>query len=208
MSAVGLQRAMGLGSYHAAWEWLHRLRRVMVVPGRNRLTGEVEVDEANVGGVRRGKRGRGADNKSLVLIAVEVRGSRMGRIRLQVIRDATKDVLLPAVQALIAPGSEVVTDGHTGYTELPKHGYQHTISRPTAHLGEHPLPKAHRVVSLFKRWLLGTHQGSVSHELLQHYLDEFVFRFNRRTSRSRGLLFHRLLEQAVTNAPIDLRAKS
>jgi len=186
ISALGLQRAVGFGSYHTAFEWLHRIRSVMVLPGRGRLTGEVEVDETFVGGVKRGVRGRGAAGKVLVLIAVEVRGSRIGRARLQIIPDATAATLLDAVEDLVDPGSNVVTDGLASYSGLPARGYPHTVSRPnTSQVGEHPLPKAHRVASLLKRWLLGTHQGGVTGKHLQHYLDEFVFRFNRRTASSR-----------------------
>lgn len=202
MSALGLQRAMGFGSYHTAWEWLHRMRQAMVLPGRNKLNGEVEVDETFVGGVKQGKRGRGAAGKSLVLIAAEVRGSLMGRIRLQVIPDATADTLLERVEELVERGSDVVTDGLASYSGLAGHGFNHTVSRPTPEVGRNLLPKAHRVASLLKRWILGTHQGSIGKDQLQAYLDEFVFRFNRRASRSRGLLFYRLLQQAVGHAPI------
>jgi transposase-like protein len=204
MSALGLQRAMGFGSYHTAWEWLHRMRRAMVVPGRDKLTGEVEVevDETFVGGVKPGKRGRGAAGKSLVLIAAEVRGSRIGRIRLTLIPDAAAETLLDSVESLVERGSEVVTDGLTSYGGLSALGYYHTVSRHTPEVGRNLLPKAHRVAALLKRWILGTHQGSIGKEYLQSYLDEFVFRFNRRSSRSRGLLFYRLLQQAVAHEPV------
>ncbi len=196
---------MGFGSYHTAWEWLHRMRQAMVLPGRNKLKGEVEVDETFVGGVKPGKRGRGAAGKSLVLIAAEVRGSVMGRIRLQVIPDTTADTLLEWVEELVERGSDVVTDGLASYTGLAGRGFNHTVSRSTPEVGRNLLPKAHRVASLLKRWILGTHQGSIGVEHLQSYLDEFVFRFNRRASRSRGLLFYRLLKQAVGHAPIPKR---
>lgn len=225
VSALGLQRAIGFGSYHTAWQWLHRMRRAMVLPGRNKLNGEVEVDETFIGGVKTGKRGRGAAGKALVLMAVEVRalkttkrGRAVGRIRLLVIPNATAVTLLPAVAELVDMGSNVVTDGLSSYTGLQKAGFNHTVSRAnTALVGVDPLPKCHRVASLLKRWLLGTHQGSVDHAFLQFYLDEFVFRFNRRTSGShltkshrrtfgnRGLIFRRLLEQAVAHPPIKKR---
>lgn len=198
ISALGLQRAMGFGSYHTAWEWLQRIRGVMVFPGRSRLTGEVEVDETFVGGVKHGVRGRGAAGKVLVLVAVEVRGSKIGRARLQIISAATAATLLDAVEDLVAPASQVVTDGLASDAGLPGRGYTHPVSRPnTSEVGDHPLPKAHRVASLLKRWLLGTHQGGGSAKHLHAYLDAFVFRFNRRTSRSRGLLFRRLIEQTI-----------
>jgi len=201
-SALAFQRSLGLRRYETAWTWLHRLRRAMVTPGRSRLTGEVEVDETYVGGVKPGARGRGATGKSLVLVATEIRGVTIGRIRLQVIPDATAVTLLDAVSALVDPGGDIVTDGWTGYVGLPKRGFNHTISRDTPSLGGNLLPHVHRVAALLKRWLLGTHQGAVSHELLQFYLDEFVFRFNRRAANSRGLLFRRLLEQSVVHGPI------
>jgi len=203
MSALGLQRAMGFGSYHTAWEWLHRMRQAMVLSGRNKLTGEVEVDETFVGGVKTGKRGRGATGKTLVLIAAEVRGSAIGRIRLQVIPDATADTLLDSVDSLVERGSNVVTDGLASYAGLEQRGFDHTVSRHTPEVGRNLLPKAHRVASLLKRWMLGTHQGAIGKKHLQVYLDEFVFRFNRRGSRSRGLLFYRLLQQAVAHPPIS-----
>ena len=203
LSALGLQRAMGFGSYHTAWEALHRIRQAMVLPGRSKLNGEVEVDETFIGGVKPGKRGRGAAGKVLVFVAAEVRGSAIGRARLQVIPDATAATLLPTVEDLVETGSDVVTDGLTSYNGLGSICYNHYVSKPTASVGNNLLPKAHRVISLLKRWILGTHQGAVSHDRLQPYLDEFVFRFNRRTSKSRGLLFRRLLEQAVAHTPVS-----
>ncbi len=202
VSALGLQHAVGFGSYHTAWEWLHRMRRVMVLSGRTQLNGEVEVDETFVGGVKTGKRGRGAAGKVLVLIAAEVRKSAVGRIRLQIIPDATASTLLDAVEELVEPGSNVVTDGLSSYAGLTGRGFNHTISRYTPMVGKNLLPKVNRVASLLKRWLLGTHQGAVGHHLLNHYLNEYTFRFNRRASKSRGLLFYRLMCQAVSAAPI------
>lgn len=201
ISALGLQRAMGFGSYHTAFRWLHAMRQVMVIPGRSALDGEVEVDETFIGGVKTGKRGRGAAGKVLVLIAAEVRGRAVGRIRLRVIPDASGVTLVDAIHDLIEAGSEVVTDGWSGYVGVAKAGYHHTISRYTPAVGKNLLPKVNRVASLLKRWIMGTHQGSVSEDMLQCYLDEFVFRFNRRTARSRGLLFHRILTQAVSHSP-------
>ncbi len=203
-SALGLLHTAGFGSYHTAWEWLHRIRRAMVLPGRTKLSGEVEVDETFIGGVRSGKRGRGAACKTLVLIAVEVHGTVLGRVRLAVVPDATAGSLLAAVDELVAAGSNVVTDGWTGYAGLPQRGYKHTISRPTPQVGRNLLPKAHRVASLLKRWFLGTLQGSVGKARLQSYLDEFVFRFNRRSSGSRGLLFYRLTRQCLNHPPVPI----
>ena len=195
---------MGFGSYHTAWEWLHRMRRAMVLPGRNRLTGEVEVDETFVGGVKPGKRGRGAYGKSLVFIAAEIRGVAIGRICLKAIPDATAETLLNSIDELVERGSDIVTDGVSSYAGVSARGYNHTVSRPTPQEGKNLLPHVHRVAALLKRWLLGTHQGAVGRDMLQYYLDEFVFRFNRRSSSSRGLLFYRLIQQAVAHQPVPI----
>ncbi len=202
VSALGLQKAMGFGSYHTAWEWLHKLRRAMVRPGRDKLSGLVEVDETFIGGVHTGKRGRGAEGKSLVFIAAEEAEGGIGRIRLPVIEDAAGETLAKAVQETIAPGSQVRSDGHGGYNVLPHYGYIHI---PVIHkdaISGDATPLAHRVAALLKRWWLGTHQGAISHEHLAYYLDEFSFRFNRRTSRSRGKLFYRLIEGALQIDPV------
>lgn len=201
VSALGLQKALGFGSYQTAWEWLHKLRRAMVRPGRDKLSGVVEVDETFIGGVHAGKRGRGAEGKSLVFIAVEETEHGIGRIRLSVIKDATARTLATAVQETIASGSQVRSDGHGGYNALPQ-GYTHVpIIHKDAVSGD-ATPLAHRVASLLKRWWLRTHQGAISHEHLAYYLDEFTFRFNRRTSRSRGKLFYRLIEGALAVEPV------
>jgi len=200
-SALGLQRVLGLASYRTAWTWLHKLRRAMVRPGRDQLSGTVEVDETYVGAPRAGKRGRGAAGKSLVLIAAELDGTRIGRIRLVRVPDASGDSLGAAIQQSIHQGSIVQTDGWAGYRPLEAMGYWHHVVRATAELGENLLPNCHRVASLLKRWMLGTHQGAISHEHLEYYLDEFTFRFNRRTSRHRGKLFYRLVQQAVAVEP-------
>ena len=203
VSALGLQRVLGLGSYRTAWTWLHKLRRAMVRPGRDRLSGTVEVDETYVGGEKPGKRGRGAAGKALVLIAVEDKGAQgIGRVRLQRVSDASAKSLLPAVAAAVVPGSTVRTDGWRGYASMCSAGYPHAVVREGAEPGEKPLPLVHRVASLLKRWLLGTHQGAVRAAHLDYYLDEYTFRFNRRTSRSRGKLFYRLVQQAVAIDPV------
>ena len=206
-SALGLQRVLGLGSYHTAWAWLHRLRRAMVRPGRERLTGTVQVDESYWGGERSGKRGRGAVGKSLILAAVEHTGRRLGRIRLVRITDAQAQTLADALATLVEPGSSIETDGLPSYRGLGAAGYHHQVIRADSR--DDLLPQVHLVVSLLKRWLLGTHQGGVQASHLDYYLDEFTFRFNRRTSHSRGLLFRRVLEHAVQLAPVreaDLHA--
>src|SRR3990170_3938857 len=180
----------------------HELRIAMVRPGRDRLVGPVQVDETYIGGPRPGRRGRGAANKTLVIVAVEDKGKRLGRIRLHKVKDASGESLIPAVKESVQPKSEVLTDDWNGYSKLSYYGYKHTIIRKTADVGENLLPLTNRVVSLLKRWLQGTHQGAPRPSYLDYYLDEFVFRFNRRTSRSRGLLFYRLVQQAVNIAPV------
>lgn len=200
-SALGLQRILGLGSYETAWTWLHKLRRAMVRPGRDRLSGSVQVDETYIGGEKPGKRGRGAEGKTLVVIAAEENGKATGRIRLKQVADASAKSLEAAVQETIDPGTVVKTDGWGGYNRLRSLGYKHKVIRKTADVGENLLPLCHREASLIKRWLDGTHQGAVSHEHLAYYLDEYTFRFNRRTSSYRGKLFYRLLQNAVAIEP-------
>lgn len=202
VSALGLQRVLGLGSYHTAWNWLHKFRRAMVRPGRDRLTGVVEVDEIFIGGEQSGKRGRGAGGKALVLLAAQQDGKRIGRIRLRRVGDAAGESLEPAVWEMVEPGSMVRTDGWRGYNGLTELGYRHQVVQGSAKLGDNLLPLVNMVASLLKRWLLGTHQGAVQHSHLDYYLDEYTFRFNRRTSRSRGLLFYRLLTQAIDLGPV------
>jgi transposase-like protein len=175
----------------------------MVRPGRERLSGTVEVDETYIGGERPGKRGRGAAGKSLVLIAVEDKGKQIGRIRLKRIPDASADSLMMAVKECVEPGSLVRTDGWGGYGRLPAEAYEHTIVRKSADVGENLLPLVNRGASLLKRWLLGTHQGAVRPSHLDYYLDEFTFRFNRRKSYSRGKLFFRLVQHGVSIAPVS-----
>jgi transposase-like protein len=176
----------------------------MVRPGRDRLQGMVEVDETYVGGPEEGRMGRGAEDKSLVVIAVEKQGRRMGRIRMRVVADFTAVDLCGFVDDAVEPGSTIRTDGLNSYLALPRRGYVHdrVVQKEHAKTASELLPGVHRVASLLKRWILGTHQGRVSHEHLGYYLDEFTFRFNRRKSRHRGKLFYRLLQQAVVLDPV------
>lgn len=208
VSAASLQRALGLTSYQTAWTWLHKLRRAMVRPGRDRLSGIIEVDETMIGGEEEGAHGRQTETKALVVIAAQVDGTRIGRIRMRRAPDASSATLLGFVQDVIEPGSTVVTDGWSGYARLSDLGYKHEVKvlrgkGKTA--ATELLPRVHRVASLLKRWILGTHQGAVSEEHLDYYLDEYTFRFNRRTSNSRGILFHRLVQQAVQVDPVPYR---
>ncbi len=202
ISALGLQRVIGLKRYETTWMMLHRLRTAMVRPGRDSLIGPVQVDETYIGGPRPGKRGRGAAGKTLVLVAVEDKDKRPGRIRLHKVKNASGASLIPVIKDSIQLKSEVRTDGWEGYSQLAACGYMHTVVRKTADVGDNLLPLANRVTSLLKRWLLGTHQGKPLASHLDYYLDEFVFRFNRRTSRSRGLLFYRLVQQVVNVGPL------
>lgn len=205
ISAMGLQRELGFSRYETAWTWLHKLRRAMVRPGRDRLSGLVEIDETYVGGNAEGPRGRGSERKCIVVVAAEEKPEGIGRIRLRRIPDASGRSLLPFVQDVVEAGSTIRTDGWTGYNRLEKLGYNHDVvnlSR-SEELANELLPHVHRVASLLKRWLLGTHQGTIGGKHLDYYLDEFTFRFNRRKSRERGKLFHRLVQQSVQVDPVS-----
>ena len=210
VNALGLQRVLGLGSYQTAWAMLHRFRRAMVRPGRERLHGDVEVDETFLAITDRqspiSAKGRKNNTaKTLIVIAVEtLQPKGFGRIRLRRIPDDSADSVIPFVQEVIEPGAKVRTDGSAAYRTLHDLGYDH---QRTAMLGSDipahvSMPGVHRVAALIKRWILGTHHGSVQPEHLDAYLDEFVFRFNRRTSSSRGMLFYRLLQQSVITSPV------
>ena len=202
VSALGLQRTLGLGSYETAWMVLHKLRRAMVRPGRELLAGTVEVDETIIGGRVRGRHGQAG--RPLVVIAAEVRGKAMGRIRLKQTDHPSRQNLIGFVRQQVAPGSTIISDGAWGYDGLAEFGYVHdpTVLHNKGKQGAGMvLPRVHRVTALLKRWLLGIHQGRVSRKQLGYYLDEFAFRFNRRSSESRGMLFYRLVQQAVTVRP-------
>ena len=210
VSALGLQRVLGLGSYETAWAMLHRLRRAMVRPDRARLSGQVEFDETYLAISDRkvpvlAARRQSQTSQCLVGVAVERLSPKgFGRVRLRRLARASEEYVLPFIQDVVAPGSQVHTDGSAAYRSLSERGYVH---RPTVLLGakrraHELLPGVHRVAALLQRWILGTHHGAVQPGHLDDYLDEFVFRFNRRSSRSRGLLFYRLLEQAVATDPI------
>ena len=210
VSALGLQRVLGLGSYETAWAMLHRLRRAMVRPDRELLHGEVEVDETYLALTDRKTPVLAAKRKSnttkvLVAIAVEMlRPKGLGRIRIRQIDQGDSEHLMPFIKEAIRVGAVIHSDGSAAYRKLDDAGYKH---RQTVHLGSDTpahksMPGVHRVASLLQRWMMGTHHGAVQPKQLDYYLDEFVFRFNRRTSRSRGLLFYRLLQQAVMTEPV------
>lgn len=202
VSALGLQHVLEFGSYQTAWAWLHKLRRAMVLPGRELLSGVVEVDESYVGARRTGAGGRRAAGKAIVAIAVE--GDQVPeRVRMRRIPNVTKDTLTDFVLDNVARCSEVRTDGWQGYFDIGRYRFSHVVTNVSAsgdpaHVA---LPHVHLVSSLLQRWILGTHQGAISHAQLDYYLDEFTFRFNRRRARHRGLLFYRLLEGALAAGP-------
>jgi len=204
MSAKTLERTLGT-EYRVAWTMLHRFRVAMVDAERKHLSENVEVDETFIGGVKQGgKRGRGTV-KSIVVIAIEIKEpTGFGRVRMRHVLDASGDSLIPFVCDVTAPGSIVHTDAWCGYNGLAAHGFTQkvTVQSSSGDPTHVSMPGVHRVSSLLKRWILGTHQGSVVPEHLQSYLEEFTFRFNRRTSRSRGLVFRRLLERAVETGPV------
>jgi transposase-like protein len=206
MSAQGLQRVLGFGSYETAWAWLQKLRRAMVRPERDLLSGVVELDEVFVGNESRGRAGDVKDNCAAMIAVESIPGRKLGRVRIEVAETARSGDLLRFAERVIAKGSLVKTDGATNLRKLADMGYQHQAfvgvdSPEPAHVN---LPGVHMVGSLLKRWLTGTLHYAVSQEHLGYYLDEYTFRFNRRASKSRGLLFYRLLQQAVNTDPHPL----
>jgi len=212
VSALGLQRVLGLNSCHTAWTMLHRFRRAMVRPDRDLLSGIVEVDKVFLALSRKDKEnprapGSKSHNRShlvAIAVAIEVHDPKgFGRIRLHRIAAPTIDAIVPFVQGNIASGSTVRTDGSAIYATLKDAGFKHDPhvilgSKVPAH---EPLPGVHRIAALIKRWFLGTHQGAVDPRHVDYYLDEFTFRFNRRKSGSRGMLFYRLIQQSVVAPP-------
>ncbi len=204
MSAKTIEQTLGI-SYNTAWTMLQRFRIAMVNTEREKLSGKVEIDETQVGGVDvGGKRGRGS-KKSLVVIAIEIHEPKgFGRVRMRYIPDASSSSLTKFINDVVDTDSTIYTDGWSGYSKLESLGYNHEItvmshSDDQAHVS---MPGVHRIAALLKRWILGTHQGSFSQEHLQAYLEEYTFRFNRRLSKNRGLVFRRLLEQAVRTSPV------
>jgi len=202
VSALNLQKNLGLGSYRSSWLMLHKIRNAMIFEDRSLLQGDVEVDEAFLGGVRTGKRGRGAEGKELIVIAAEYSGKkRVGRIRIQRIPDASAEKLEPFITANIAKGATVHTDGWSGYNGVEKLGYKHVPRKSATVHPDELLPRINIVTALLKRWLLGTLQGRLDPKHMSSYLEEFTFRFNRRTSKERGLLFQRVLENSINVKP-------
>ncbi len=200
-SAVGMKKMLGLGSYRTAWVWLHKLRRAMVSPAREKLLNDVEVGEVYVGGKRAGKKSRREAGKALVVIAAEDRGVGFGRTWLRHIPDASAQNLNQFINDSIKKGSTIKTNAWLGYNDISSLGYRHVITNQQPIVGENPLPFVHRVESLLKLWLLRTHQNAVSHAHLDYYIDEFTFRVNSRTLIDRGKLFYNVLQNAVRIEP-------
>jgi transposase-like protein len=205
VSALGLQRALGFGSYETAWAWMHKMRRAMVRPGRDLLSGHVEVDETFVGGVSPGKDGGSTDKVPVMVAAERAGGRKIGRIRLAVASKPNSNELVDFATTVVTPGSTIHTDGARHLRKLADKGYAHEyIVGMRAEDPEAVLPAVHMTATLLKRWLTGTMHYAVERHQLPYYLDEFTFRFNRRTSRQRGMLFYRLLQQAVETDPQPL----
>lgn len=208
ISAKNFQDTFGFGSYQTTWGWLQKLRSVMIRKGRDLLSGRVEVDETYIGGQKEGKRGRGAACKTLVLVAVEgEKGKKLGRVRFRVIATHSSEAIKTFVSDFIENGSTVVTDGLKSYDFLDDANVVHekyVVSKRNSDADSN-LEHIHLVISLVKRWMLGTLQGAVTPRHLSEYLDEYAFRFNRRTSTHRGKLFHRLVQQAVTVRPKNIK---
>jgi transposase-like protein len=200
VNAVNLKDLLGLGSYQTAWLWLHKLRDCTLRQNRERLSGTVEVDEFVIGGQQPGKRGRGANGKTIVVAAVEKEEKKLGRIRLQVVPDCSGDVLEHTVLSNVSPDSTVITDGWKGYNFLDGGRYTHlqVVASQTSNK-ESVLPGVHLIASLVKRLILGTFQGRFDPKHLQSYLDEYVFRFNRRKCRSVGKKFMRIAQQVTAS---------
>jgi transposase-like protein len=209
LSARNLCDTYGFGSYQTAWGWLHKLRCVMIRAGRERLTGRVEVDEAYVGGQKEGLRGRGAAGKTRVLVAVEGDPQKkLGRVRFRCVQEINRASVELFIGDYVEAGTMVVTDGLPVYAHLTSAGFEHCphVISTGGETARQQLDHVHLVISLLKRWLGGTHQGAVASAHLQAYLDEFSFRFNRRLSQHRGILFYRLMQQAVTLRPLPIRS--
>lgn len=205
VSASSLQRRLDIGSYQTAWMMLHRYRWAMARSGTDKLSGRVEFDETVLGGVKPGVRGRGTAGKVIVAVAVEqLDGGGFGRCRLRILEDYQTAARRAFLIECIEPGSVLITDGAPQYGPATAGLYtlESTSLIGTGQAGHDVLPGVHRVASLLKRWLMGTHQGSFGRDHLDTYLDEFTFRFNRRKSSRRGLLFYRLLTLSAEAGPL------
>jgi transposase-like protein len=215
VSASNFKDFMGFGSYETAWAWLHKLRSAMIRSGREKLTGDVEVDETFIGGKESGakedgksKKGRGSLEKTIVVVATECHGKQIGRVRFKCIESATSDNLMNFIEDNIEYGSTVITDGWSGYNPLSDSENYNHVKKSISGSGQEAhelLPHVHMIDSLLKRWMIGTHHGRISSKHLGFYLDEYAFRFNRKLSNHRGKLFYRLVQQAVASSPKPLK---
>ena len=206
MSAQNFHDSFGFGSYQTSWAWLQKLRSIMIRPGRELLSGRVEVDGTYIGGRQEGKRGRGAAGKTLVLVAVEgEKSEKLGRVRFRIAKSESEEEIKQFIGDFVQEGTVLVTDGFKSYDFVDGLNFVHeryVMTKRNDDIEGGPesnLEHVHLVVSLVKRRLLGTHQGAVTPHHLAGYLDEFAFRFNRRKSAHRGKLFFRLVEQAVSS---------
>ena len=204
VNAVNLKELLGFGSYGTAWTWLQKLRRCTIRQNREKLSGRVEVDEFVIGGQRSGKRGRGAEGKTIVAVAVERNDlvKQIGRVRLHVVLDYSTDSLGSFIRDNIEPGSTIATDNWSSYPGTAKERYQHETTNFSKCKDYDKLRGAHLIVTLVKRLVRGTFQGRFEPKYLQNYLDEYVFRFNRRKSRNIGKKFMRIVQQALKSVPI------
>jgi transposase-like protein len=199
MSALQLQRQLGIGRYETAWTMLQKLRRAMRRPQRERLREKVEVDETFVGHREGLRGGRHVGDRVLVVGAVEVPGPASGRIRLEVVSDSSADSVCGFVERNVDPDATVITDGWSGYSLLTDMGYRHRPRKQgSAKRAGVILPRIHKIFGNLKTWLSGTHHG-VEAKHMPAYLDEFVFRFNRR--RTPMAAFQSLLGLAGAHGP-------
>lgn len=203
-TALDIQRTLGISSYRTAWRMAHKFRAAMVRADRTQLSGVVEADETYLGPSEENVKGRETVSKTLIAIAVEVTPHRLGRVRLRSVPDASTMSIIRFLTDVVSRGSEIHTDGWPTYRQLNYIGFKHeaTVISDSSDPAHVSMPAVHRVASLLKRWLLGVEQGGIAAAHLPAYLEEFTFRFNRRHSKARGLLFYRLLEQAVKTDPL------
>jgi transposase-like protein len=201
ISAKNLQQQLGFSSYQTAWAWLHKIRLAMRRLNREKLIDKVEVDESFIGGHHEGQRGRGSENKTLLCIGLErdtsKKKNQCGRIRIEIIDDASKNSIEDFIIENVDKEAIVVTDKWPSYNHINELIKKHLPQKSDKE--NDPLGGIHLVSSLLKRWLLGTHQGRVEKKHLQQYVDEFVFRFNRRKSKSRGKVFFRLIDECIVH---------
>lgn len=207
LSALYLMKTLKLGSYNTAWEWFHKLRRGMVRIGRDKLEDIVEVDVAYLGGVESRIKGPNAEKKAMVAIAAEVKGNWPDRIRMAVIPDVSEKTLQKFVLDNVNTGAIVRTNGWKGYNGLERQGYRHKKDKKSLAVENLPhkilLPRVKQVVTRFDHMWLGTYEGAIRPSHLAYYLDEFTFHFNHRKLKDPGLLFYRLIEQAVDCGPLS-----